>query len=113
MKEDNKKLGLEAYIWGDINKAFSLRIQPGSEEKSYIPTQFITEFFKTRGYKGIAYKSSVDESGYNLVVFNPNYAKLRAARVCEISEIKYKFRENGNPYSVSKRRVKKTRRQSS
>lgn len=65
-----------AYVWGDINRAFSLPLDPGVEEKRYIPTQFIAELFKNRGYQGIAYKSSVREDGYNIVLFNPSNANL-------------------------------------
>lgn len=95
---------LEAYVWGDINKAFSIPIQPGNEDIKYIPTQFIAEFFKNRGYQAIAYKSSMDESGHNLVLFYPALARLTGAGVYEISNIKYTFEQNGNPYVVSRRR---------
>jgi RES domain-containing protein len=98
---------LEVYAWGDINRAFSLPIQPGTEASQYIPTQYLAEYFKNHGYQGIAYRSSVDESGYNLVLFKPAFAKLAHARVFDISAIKYSFAENGNPYWVGKKRRKK------
>lgn len=98
---------IDAYVWGDINRAFSLPIQPGLEEKHYIPTQHIAEFFKNRGYQGIAYKSSVDEEGYNIVLFNPSYARLIGAQSFEVSKIIYETKENANGYSVRKRRTRK------
>lgn len=97
---------LEAYVWGDINKAFSLPVKPGPEVSQYIPTQHLAEFFKTRGYHGIAYRSSVDDGGYNLVLFQPSFADLVHARVYDISAIKYSFNESANPYWISKKRKK-------
>ena len=97
---------IDPYVWGDINRAFSLPIQPGLEEKYYIPTQCIAEFVKNRGYQGIAYKSSVDEEGYNVVLFKPNYARLIGAQCFGVSKIIYETKENANGYSVGKRRRK-------
>ena len=89
----------EEYVWSRINEAFSKPVRPGDEYTSYIPTQYLSECFKTTGYDGIIYKSSLTEKGYNIVLFNPKNAYLKGARVFQIKSIKNTYEECGNPYS--------------
>lgn len=91
----------EEYVWGDINSAFSKPVSPSESPLKYLPTQYLSERFKTKGYDGIAYKSSLSQKGYNIALFNPNKAKCVGCRMFEIKQLKYEFEESGNPVSLS------------
>lgn len=56
-------------------------------ELEYIPTQYICEYFKDSGADGIMFRSSVRESGKNLVLFYPEKAKCVEVHPYEVNEI--------------------------
>lgn len=89
----------EEYVWGGINNSFSRPIRSEDETINYIPTQYLSEFFKTNGYDGIIYKSALTEKGYNIVLFDPKNVLLKGARVFQIKSIKQTFEECDNPYT--------------
>jgi len=89
----------EKFVWGGINNSFSRPVRSEDEIINYIPTQYLSELFKTNGYDGIIYKSALTEKGYNIVLFNPKNALLKSARVFQIKSIKQKFEECDNPYT--------------
>ena len=86
----------EEYIWGDINSAFSKPISPNDSPLKYLPTQFLSEKLKTEGYDGVAYRSSLNEKGYNIALFDSQKAKCIACRMYEIKKVTYNFAESGN-----------------
>jgi hypothetical protein len=88
----------ESYIWGDINQSFSIPVTPGDEHNTYVPTQYLSEYFKTHGWDGIIYKSSLNKNGYNIVLFNPQVAYLECAQLFDIEALKYEYKECANPY---------------
>lgn len=90
----------ESLVWGDINYSFSIPVRPNEEHNNYIPTQYISECLKNQGYDGIIYKSSLVDKGYNIVLFDPNNACLKHARLFDIKTIKYEYEESANPYWV-------------
>lgn len=48
-------------------------VQPRSAAFEYIPSQYLCEFIKKRGFQGVVYSSSVS-SGINLALFEPDLA---------------------------------------
>ena len=92
----------EEFVWGGINSSFSRPVRSEDETINYIPTQYLSEFFKTNGYDGIIYKSALTEKGYNIVLFNPKNAFLKGARVFQIKSIKQTFEECDSPYTCKK-----------
>lgn len=90
---------IEKYVWSGINASFSRPVSLGDEYSSYIPTQYLSECFKTAVYDGIIYKSALTEKGYNAVLFNPENAKLKGASVFQIESIKQIYKKSGNDYS--------------
>lgn len=91
----------EEYIWGDINSTFSRPISPNDSLLKYLPTQFVSEKLKTEGYDGVAYRSSLNEKGYNIALFDPQKAKCINCRMYKIKKMTYDFEESGNAISVS------------
>ncbi|GGZ10451.1 RES family NAD+ phosphorylase [Shewanella fodinae] len=48
-------------------------VQPSGAAIDYIPSQYLCEFIKKKGFDGVVYRSSVSE-GINLALFNPDKA---------------------------------------
>ena len=86
-------------VWSAINTSFSEPVKRGDEKEQYIPTQYLSEFFKTHGYDGILYKSSLYKGGYNLVLFDPKNANLTNKRLYEIKSINYESELVTNQYT--------------
>lgn len=70
-------------LFEDISKLYSMPVTNNDDIIDYIPTQFIAEYAKNKGYDGIAFSSSVtpefylcDPGRYNVVIFN--YKKCEA-----------------------------------
>ncbi|MBM7599918.1 hypothetical protein JOC34_002309 [Virgibacillus halotolerans] len=78
-KENTQKIGNEI--------AKPLRRNDGPLD--YLPTQYITDFIKSKGYKGIKYKSTMNKDGYNLAIFNPGLFQCRDICVYDVRGIKY------------------------
>lgn len=58
----------------------------------YIPTQYISDYIKSKGYDGIEYVSVMSDTGKNLAVFNPQLAKCTRRRVYDVESISYELR---------------------
>lgn len=52
----------------------------------YVPSQYLCEFIKKRGYQGVLYNSSVSD-GMNLALFNPKIARGGAVRQFEVTKV--------------------------
>jgi hypothetical protein len=85
--------------WSFIDHVFSKPISVGDRKIDYVPTQVLTEFFKSQGYDGIGYTSSLGE-GQNLALFDLDAAVPINCRLYRTSEITCKFAdlERSTPY---------------
>ena len=79
-----------------LNTTLSIPIRRDDTDIDYIPTQYVAEFIKSEGYDGILYKSSLSESGKNIVIFNPELIKINKTELVEVTCISIQF-ENHNP----------------
>jgi hypothetical protein len=77
-------------VWADIDLAFSNPVTASDSKSDYAPTQIISEFIKSKGYDGIAYKSSLAE-GYNYALFDLDDASVVQCDIYEVSKIKFDF----------------------
>lgn len=59
-----------------FSESLSTPIEPQTSDYAYTPTQYICEFIKSLGYKGIIFRSAMTQDGVNLVYFEPNAANL-------------------------------------
>lgn len=55
----------------------------------YLPTQYISDFIKSRGFQGIEYTSTLHEGGRNMAVFNQELLKCTEVSVVKIKEVNY------------------------
>lgn len=91
LSEPDLEKRIEA-VWSDIDKAFSRPTKNSDIKSDYAPTQIISEFVKSKGYDGIAYKSSFSK-GHNIALFDLNSATMFDCKLYEASEIKFNFNE--------------------
>ncbi|MGH7456820.1 MAG: RES family NAD+ phosphorylase, partial [bacterium] len=90
---------LEESIWAYINGTFSQPVSPQDQPLHYIPSQYLAEVFKLHRFDGVGYRSSLNNNGFNIVLFNPKCAKLRYCQVFRVDDIEYKFSKSGSPFS--------------
>ena len=88
-------------VWSMINEAFTRPVTSADEAADYVPTQILAEFFKSEGFDGICFKSSMGQ-GYNFVLFSLEDAELINCTVMETKSVNYSFNECGNRYYIQK-----------
>lgn len=79
-------------VWSDIDNAFSRPTKASDLKSEYAPTQIISEFIKSKGYDGVAYKSSLAE-GHNICLFDLESAEVILCKLFEPTAIKFNFKE--------------------
>ena len=89
---------MEKAVWTDIDNAFSRPVARGDDQAEYVPTQILAEVFRDEGYEAIAYRSSLVEAGYNVVIFDPTDAEPLDGRPYEIKKICVVADEVGNAW---------------
>lgn len=77
-------------VWCDIDNAFSKPINNSDSTSDYVPTQIISEFIKSNGYDGVAYKSSL-AAGHNFTLFDMSSAEIFSCDLYNASKVKFEF----------------------
>ena len=88
----------EKSVWTCIDQAFSNPTTFADDTADYVPTQIISELFKSEGYDGIAYKSTFGDDGYNIALFNLSDAELIACTLHEVKSLEFSFAQIDNSY---------------
>ncbi|WP_257670493.1 RES domain-containing protein [Parapedobacter tibetensis] len=57
----------------------------------YLPTQFLCEYIKSKGFDAIEYRSAMNASGYNLAIFNDDKLECVNAKFYQVQGLKYKW----------------------
>lgn len=60
----------------------------------YLPSQYIAEYIKYLGYDGIAFPSTLHQTGKNYAVFDSSMMKCKKVSNLHISELSYKYEYN-------------------
>jgi hypothetical protein len=60
-------------------------------ELDYLPTQYLSELIKSMGFDGIEFKSSLNQNGVNLAIFNPFKFKCLEVSVYDVENIKLDY----------------------
>ncbi|WP_150285062.1 RES family NAD+ phosphorylase [Rummeliibacillus sp. TYF-LIM-RU47] len=84
----NEILALDTLITR-FSSELSTPVDPSSSEIDYLPTQYLTELIKVKGYDGIYFKSAMGPK-YNLVIFNEENVTVKDVENVQIKEILYK-----------------------
>ncbi|OPX56187.1 RES domain-containing protein [Oceanospirillum multiglobuliferum] len=67
-------------------------VQPSGAAIDYIPSQYLCEFIKKKGFDGVVYRSSVSE-GINLALFNPDQATGGQLTTYNVDRVSVKVKE--------------------
>lgn len=94
------------FLLGDTDKIIKLRaglslldrlgeeltkpVHPRSAAYEYIPSQYLCEFIKTQGYRGVMYRSSVS-NGVNLALFDPSLAEATEVKMVRVERVTVKI----------------------
>lgn len=63
-------------------------VQPRGAPYEYIPTQYLCEYIKTRGFDGVIYRSSVSsDDGINLALFDPSVTSVRSIQQVSVEQV--------------------------
>ena len=89
------------HLWFGIKMSFQVPVKAG-HPLGYLPTQYITELFKTEGYDGIKFNSVQNQEKFNLTLFdkaNVNFIDVNTNYIAAIEYIDlvtYYKRKNQN-----------------
>lgn len=79
-------------LFDDLSELFSLPVTSDDDIVDYIPTQFVAEHAKYKGYDGIAFSSSVTPEFYdcnpnrfNVVIFNYNKCEAVKSNIFKVT----------------------------
>ena len=75
----------------NIAKEIAKPLRRNDSSLEYLPTQFITEFIKSRGYAGVSYTSTMGTGGTNIAVFDETLFECESVHVVEINSIEYSY----------------------
>ena len=59
----------------------------------YLPTQYISDYIRSKGYDGIEYISTMSKKGVNLAVFDKTKLRCTGVSVYDITSISYDYEE--------------------
>lgn len=78
----------EKIVWSQINWALARPVTVGDEPRDYIPTQIIAELFRSKGYDGVVYKSSLG-AGRNFALFDFEAAEFKDSELHQVDKVNY------------------------
>ena len=76
-------------IFQDMAREISKPLRRNDSQLEYLPTQFITEFIKGEKYDGVAYRSTISDSGINIALFDESLVECLAVDTVEVASIEY------------------------
>ena len=87
---------LETYVFYksfllELEKELSKPLRRYDSELDYLPSQYLCEFIKSKGYDGVEYSSSLNKGGINLAIFNDTKLEFAEKKVVEIKNINIQF----------------------
>jgi len=92
---------IQEVIWSEIDNAFSKPVSVGEESGSYVPTQILAELFKSKGFDGVGYKSSLTAEGCNLALFDLESATMADCQIFTVDSISFEFSESSQLMRVT------------
>jgi len=87
--EDLEQYAANRKILKEIALEIAKPLRRNDGPLEYLPTQYITEFIKSKGYDGVEFASTLREGGYNLAVFDEDVFECFEVNTVEVSKITY------------------------
>lgn len=95
-KKPSKMTEAKQNLFLDLSTLYSTPVTNDDDILDYIPTQYIAEYAKSKGYDGIAFSSSVvpevnkkHPERYNIVVFNYEKCQVIKSNLISVSSINF------------------------
>lgn len=76
-----------------VSYEISKPLRRHDSELDYLPTQYLTEYIKSKGYDGIEYNSTMRCGGYNLAIFNKGKFNCIDTELYEITSLNYNYKK--------------------
>ncbi|RZI52304.1 RES domain-containing protein [Aeribacillus pallidus] len=93
MLENYEEILLLDTLINNFAKELSRPIDPSNSEIDYLPTQYLTELIKMKGYDGIYFKSAMGPK-YNIVIFDSKNVNVLDTETVGIIDIEYRTLPN-------------------
>ena len=87
--EDLEQYAANRKVFQEIALEIAKPLRRNDQPLEYLPTQYITEFIKSRGYDGVEYASTLRSDGYNLAIFDEQIFECIDVKTVEVSKIVY------------------------
>ncbi|WP_317696813.1 RES family NAD+ phosphorylase [Xylocopilactobacillus apis] len=84
-----EEFAVNSKVLKDIALEIAKPLRRNDSPLEYLPTQYITEFIKSKGYDGVKYASTLRSKGYNVAVFDESLLECFDVRTIEITDVKY------------------------
>lgn len=92
--EDLEQYAANRKVFQEIALEIAKPLRRNDSSLEYLPTQYITEFIKSRGYDGVEYASTLKNGGYNLAIFDEKLFTCTKVRTVEVSDVTYVTKPN-------------------
>lgn len=86
-----ESLAANTKIFSDIANEIAKPLRRNDSSLEYLPTQYITEFIKSKGYSGVEFSSTMATGGTNIAVFDETLFECIAVHDVEIRKIEYLY----------------------
>lgn len=80
-------------IFSDIAKEIAKPLRRNDSPLEYLPTQYIAEFIKSKGYAGVEFASTMAAGGNNIAVFDESLFECEAVHDVEIKKLEYSYND--------------------
>lgn len=77
-------------ILSSFIQELSTPVNPNKSEIEYLPTQYITELIKTKGFDGIEFGSAMGP-GNNIVIFDESNVDVKSHKIIKVNNITYNY----------------------
>lgn len=89
-----ERFAINRNVLHDISHEIAKPVRRHDSPFEYLPTQYISEFIKSQGYDGVAYKSTINKDGYNFALFDETLVECTSVKTVEVNHIEYKTSDN-------------------
>jgi len=86
-----ESLAANTKMFTDIAKAIAKPMRRSDSVLEYLPTQYIADFIKSKGYDGVVYASTMGTGGYNIAAFDDTLFGCIAVKNMEITKVEYAY----------------------
>lgn len=77
----------------EIGREIAKPLRRHDSHLDYLPTQYISDYIKNTGYKGIEYGSTMHENGVNLAFFDEKLFRCIDTKTYDVEKLDYKYNE--------------------